>query len=68
MLCTSNLVTWFCLYVGQLEESEEDGTSDGNVMPTGRVVGILQRNWREYVASFASDEVLPYHMTVYQET
>ncbi|XP_022315246.2 DIS3-like exonuclease 1 [Crassostrea virginica] len=41
---------------GQLEESEEDGTSDGNVMPTGRVVGILQRNWREYVASFASDE------------
>ncbi|XP_048763599.2 DIS3-like exonuclease 1 [Ostrea edulis] len=41
---------------GQVEEAEEDGVSDGNVMPTGRVVGISQRNWREYVASFASDE------------
>lgn len=41
---------------GQGEGDEEEGASDENVMPTGRVVGILQRNWREYVASFASDE------------
>ena len=27
------------------------------VMPTGRVVGVLQRNWRDYVASFAENEV-----------
>ena len=26
-------------------------------MPTGRVVGVLQRNWRDYVASFAENEV-----------
>lgn len=45
------------MYLGQGEGDEEDGASDENVMPTGRVVGILQRNWREYVASFASDEV-----------
>ena len=29
-----------------------------DVMPTGRVVGILQRNWRDYVASFDENEVL----------
>ena len=27
-------------------------------MPTGRVIGIVQRNWKDYVASFAKDEVL----------
>ena len=27
-------------------------------MPTGRVVGIVLRNWKDYVASFAKDEVL----------
>ena len=26
-------------------------------VPSGRVVGILQRNWRDYVASLADDEV-----------
>lgn len=26
-------------------------------MPTGRVVGVVQRNWRDYVASFAENEV-----------
>ncbi|KAK3090437.1 hypothetical protein FSP39_011852 [Pinctada imbricata] len=35
---------------GEVEESS-------NIMPTGRIVGIVQRNWREYVASFAQDEV-----------
>lgn len=25
-------------------------------MPTGKVVGVLQRNWREYVACFSQDE------------
>ena len=29
-----------------------------DVMPTGRVIGILQRNWRDYVASFDENEVL----------
>ena len=33
---------------------EED---QSEVMPTGRVVGVLQRNWRDYVASFAENEV-----------
>ena len=27
-------------------------------MPTGVVVGILQRNWRDYVVSFAADQVM----------
>ena len=35
-------------------ESEERSC---DVMPTGRVVGVLQRNWRDYVASFSEDEV-----------
>ena len=26
-------------------------------MPTGRVVGVVQRNWRDYVASFTENEV-----------
>ena len=33
-----------------------DETSD--IMPTGRVIGIIQRNWREYVACFAQTEVV----------
>ncbi|XP_062570855.1 DIS3-like exonuclease 1 [Saccostrea cucullata] len=40
----------------EVEEGEDDSASDCNVMPTGRVVGIQQRNWREYVASFSPDE------------
>ena len=29
----------------------------GHVMPTGRVIGVLERRWRDYVASFAQEEV-----------
>lgn len=39
-------------------KSSLEETSD--VMPTGRVVGILQRNWKEYVACFSQDEVNNY--------
>ena len=40
-------------------EGKEGETSNGNaVMPTGKVLAVLQRNWRDYVASFAHrDEV-----------
>lgn len=55
------------IIAGQVEEAEEDGVSDGNVMPTGRVVGISQRNWREYVASFASDEVFKVLFTIFMQ-
>ena len=41
------------LYLGA-DESRED---QSDVMPTGRVVGVVQRNWRDYVASFAENEV-----------
>ena len=41
------------LYLGE-DESRED---QSDVMPTGRVVGVVQRNWRDYVASFAENEV-----------
>ncbi|KAJ8307659.1 hypothetical protein KUTeg_014786 [Tegillarca granosa] len=34
------------------EEMEESS----NVMPTGQVVGIVQRQWREYVATFSQNE------------
>ena len=43
-------------------DNEEGSSPDkgGNVMPTGRVVGILQRNWRDYVCAFAQNtEVRP---------
>ncbi|KAK9542198.1 hypothetical protein VZT92_000081 [Zoarces viviparus] len=36
------------------EKSGEDG--DRKPMPTGRVVGILQRNWRDYVVTFPPRE------------
>ncbi|KAM9765078.1 DIS3-like exonuclease 1 [Menidia menidia] len=37
-------------------QGEEKGGEDGErkPMPTGRVVGILQRNWRDYVVTFPS--------------
>uniref|UniRef100_A0A3Q1ECR6 DIS3-like exonuclease 1 n=1 Tax=Acanthochromis polyacanthus TaxID=80966 RepID=A0A3Q1ECR6_9TELE len=35
---------------GQGDEKTED--DDSSAMPTGRVVGILQRNWRDYVVTF----------------
>ena len=37
----------------------KDSSSDdsgGKAVPTGKIVGILQRNWRDYVASFAQTE------------
>ncbi|ELU13403.1 hypothetical protein CAPTEDRAFT_108980 [Capitella teleta] len=36
-----------------LKENKTDGGE--RVMPTGRVVGVLQRRWRDYVASFEVD-------------
>uniref|UniRef100_A0A8C5MFD5 DIS3-like exonuclease 1 n=1 Tax=Leptobrachium leishanense TaxID=445787 RepID=A0A8C5MFD5_9ANUR len=38
------------------EEDEKTGDSQSDVMPTGRVVGVLQRNWRDYVATFPAQE------------
>jgi hypothetical protein len=35
--------------------SSETSNTEKRV-PSGRVVGILQRNWRDYVASLADDE------------
>ena len=40
-----------------LDVGTEDSEDTRNTMPTGRVVGIVQRNWKDYVASFAKDEV-----------
>ncbi|XP_071139750.1 DIS3-like exonuclease 1 [Mytilus edulis] len=37
-------------------KDEEESEDNGDIMPTGYVVGITQRNWREYVAAFAQDE------------
>nr|XP_002736854.1 PREDICTED: DIS3-like exonuclease 1-like [Saccoglossus kowalevskii] len=37
-------------------ENTEAMIDSSNVMPTGRVIGILQRNWRDYVASFSADK------------
>ncbi|KAE8618468.1 hypothetical protein XENTR_v10009392 [Xenopus tropicalis] len=44
---------------GALCENETDEKAvdaQAEVMPTGRVVGILQRNWRDYVATFPAKE------------
>ncbi|XP_053318305.1 DIS3-like exonuclease 1 isoform X2 [Spea bombifrons] len=45
--------------IGALCENEGDdraGDSQSEVMPTGRVVGVLQRNWRDYVVTFPTYE------------
>ncbi|CAM9816148.1 DIS3-like exonuclease 1 [Lampetra fluviatilis] len=39
---------------GTDERAEEEAAPKTEPMPTGRVVGILQRNWRDYVATFPS--------------
>ncbi|XP_066449014.1 DIS3-like exonuclease 1 [Eleutherodactylus coqui] len=44
---------------GALCENEADeraGDAQNDVMMTGRVVGVIQRNWRDYVATFPSKE------------
>ncbi|KAK6178827.1 hypothetical protein SNE40_011323 [Patella caerulea] len=42
------------------DESEDKSSTDDkesdSVIPTGIIVGILQRNWRDYVATFSPDE------------
>ncbi|XP_075714431.1 DIS3-like exonuclease 1 isoform X2 [Rhinoderma darwinii] len=45
--------------IGALCENEADERAvdtQSEVMITGRVVGVLQRNWRDYVATFPSKE------------
>ncbi|KAJ7420904.1 hypothetical protein WISP_45979 [Willisornis vidua] len=39
-------------------ESEDKAPADttGDPMPTGKVVGIIQKNWRDYVVTFPSKE------------
>ncbi|XP_073474406.1 DIS3-like exonuclease 1 [Aquarana catesbeiana] len=38
------------------EAEERTGETQSEVMMTGRVVGVLQRNWRDYVATFPYKE------------
>ncbi|XP_069480367.1 DIS3-like exonuclease 1 isoform X2 [Ambystoma mexicanum] len=52
-----------CEWKGRLSalgENEPDertaGDSQSESMPTGRVVGIIQKNWRDYVVTFPSKE------------
>ncbi|XP_053450315.1 DIS3-like exonuclease 1 isoform X3 [Nycticebus coucang] len=37
-------------------DDKASGESPSEPMPTGRVVGILQKNWRDYVVTFPSKE------------
>lgn len=37
-------------------DEEVDGTSSSSKVPCGRVVGITQRGWRDYVASFPDEQ------------
>ncbi|KAM9585745.1 DIS3-like exonuclease 1 isoform 1-T1 [Trichechus inunguis] len=37
-------------------EDKASGESSSEPMPTGRVVGILQKNWRDYVVTFPAKE------------
>ncbi|XP_004711991.1 DIS3-like exonuclease 1 isoform X1 [Echinops telfairi] len=37
-------------------EDKASGESPSEPMPTGKVVGILQKNWRDYVVTFPSKE------------
>ena len=36
-------------------ESDDVSNEKSEAMPCGRVVGVLQRNWRDYVASLPDD-------------
>ncbi|KAM4677957.1 DIS3-like exonuclease 1 isoform 2-T2 [Discoglossus pictus] len=38
------------------EADEKTGETHSDVMTTGRVVGVLQRNWRDYVVTFPAIE------------
>jgi hypothetical protein len=51
-LCDINHIIYRLVLAEGLFEEEQS-----EVMPTGRVVGVLQRNWRDYVASFSENEV-----------
>ena len=56
-------ITAVCIvFLIKLLNSSSGNTGDldedmSEVLPTARVVGVLQRNWRDYVACFAEDEV-----------
>ncbi|XP_078539155.1 DIS3-like exonuclease 1 isoform X2 [Lissotriton helveticus] len=43
-----------------LSENEADdktpGETQSELMPTGRVIGVIQKNWRDYVVTFPSKE------------
>lgn len=56
----SNVIKDTSEHLAETKSSEEGSNSDvedaGDIMPTGYVVGIISRNWREYVATFAEDE------------
>jgi hypothetical protein len=41
------------LLLGESVDTEEDG----NISPTGRVLGVVQRNWRDYVVTLSAEEV-----------
>ncbi|KAL8586444.1 hypothetical protein ACOMHN_050039 [Nucella lapillus] len=43
------------------EEEKEEERSGERRRPTGRVVGVLRRQWRDYVASLSPDEVCHKH-------
>lgn len=45
------------LFVFFSDVGQDESEDNSRVMTTGRVVGMVQRNWRDYVASFAKDEV-----------
>src|SRR5207249_412485 len=40
----------------QDQENDDNGKDKTALMPTGRIVSILERNWRDYVASIAQDD------------
>ncbi|KGL77635.1 DIS3-like exonuclease 1, partial [Tinamus guttatus] len=50
---------WKGRTVALCENETEDKTpadTTGDPMPTGKVIGIIQRNWRDYVVTFPSKE------------
>lgn len=40
-----------------IADPQDNEREISDVMPTGHVVGVLQRNWRDYVATFSESEV-----------
>lgn len=51
------LMVRFLFHAPCVGDTNSEACGGEKLVTSGRVVGILQRNWRDYVASLTDDEV-----------